>query len=231
VVNPILVALDYSTAEEAGDLAVSVLPHVGGFKVGLELMMSVGPDVVRQISDLGLPVFADAKLHDIPNTVRGATHALGRHGARWVTVHASGGHEMILAGVEGLKSGSDGAGGVLAVTVLTSLDQTTLGATGVGRPVGLQVESLTSLAESAGAEGVICSPLEIQTVKTTAPSMLVVTPGIRPVWVGSQDQMRVATPTAAIEAGSDYLVIGRAITAADDPVEAAATIADSLNRP
>lgn len=228
MVNPVLVALDLSTAEEAEDLATSVLPHVGGFKVGLELMMSVGPCIVRRISNLGLPVFADAKLHDIPNTVQGAAHELGSHGARWVTVHASGGPEMIQAGVEGLERGSAGLGGVLAVTVLTSLDQSGLAATGVDRTVDQQVEKLTSLAEAAGAEGVICSPLEIGTVKTTSPSLLVVTPGIRPIGVGSQDQRRVATPSAAMESGADYLVVGRAITAAADPAEAAAAIARSL---
>lgn len=225
--SPILVALDFPTSGEALDLARELQPHVAGFKVGLELMMSEGPGVVATVASLGSPVFADAKLHDIPNTVAAAARALAGQGARWVTVHGSGGAAMVTAAVEGLREGSADAG-ALVVTVLTSLDAEELVMAGVERSLNDQVVAMARLAAASGAEGVICSPREVEMVKAAAPNIAAVTPGVRPVGHAADDQARVATPTEAVEAGADYLVIGRPITRAEDPVGAALAIGQSL---
>ncbi len=226
--NPILVALDVPSAEEAVRLAQAVSPHVGGFKVGLELLMGPGPATVGALAQLGKPVFADAKLHDIPNTVRAAAEALSRMGARWVTVHASGGRDQLEAAAEGLGRGAGNRpAGVLAVTVLTSLDDADLAQVGVSGSAGRQTSRLAKLAAGAGAEGIICSAKELGVVASVAPELLKVTPGIRPS-DAADDQKRVTTPEDAMARGADYLVIGRPITRADDPTEAAARIAAAL---
>jgi orotidine-5'-phosphate decarboxylase len=225
--NPILVALDVETPEQALTLARSVEPHVGGFKVGLELLMGSGPEVISRLAELGLPVFADAKLHDIPNTVERAARSIGRHGARWLTVHAGGGGAMLDAAVSGLSESASGAG-VLAVTVLTSLDDRALASIGVSATVSGQVELLAALAARSQVEGIVCSVHELSAVVRAAPGLLRVTPGVRPPGDSQDDQARVATPTAAVAAGADLLVIGRPITRAPDPVEAAYRIAASL---
>lgn len=226
---PILVALDVPTAEEAVRLAEAVGPYVTGFKVGLELLMGPGPAVVAALAADGADVFADAKLHDIPTTVQHAARQLGRLGARWVTVHASGGSVQLEAAVEGLATGAAGRpAGVLGVTVLTSSGDDTLTEIGVSGTTGKQTARLTRLAAGAGAEGVICAVKELGVVAEVAPTLKRVTPGIRPAGSATHDQRRVATPEEAISRGADYLVIGRAITAAPDPAAAAAGIAESL---
>ncbi len=219
--NPIIVALDVPDADEAVSLATQLTPYVGGFKVGLELLMSAGPDVIRRVGAVGAPVFADAKLHDIPNTVRGAAKQLAKAGARWVTVHGSGGRDMIEAAVGGLGDVS----GVLVVTVLTSLDRAQLRETGVDRSVASQVVAITEIAAGAGAEGVVCSILEAGVAKQTAPSLKVVTPGIRSSGAVPDDQKRIGTLAEALAAGADMVVVGRAITAAQDRVGAAQALA------
>jgi orotidine-5'-phosphate decarboxylase len=223
-VNPILVALDVPDAEAAVSLATQLTPYVGGFKVGLELLMGEGPDVIRRVGALGAPVFADAKLHDIPNTVRGAARQLARAGARWVTVHGGGGREMIEAAVAGLGEG-DGESGVLVVTVLTSLGEAQLKETGIDRGLESQVVAITTLAAQAGAEGIVCSVLEAGAAREAAPSLKVVTPGIRSSDAALDDQKRVGTLTEALDAGADMVVVGRAITAAADVVAAARALA------
>ena len=229
MIAPILVALDVPTADEALALAQEVEPHVAGFKVGLELMMGSGPGVIGSLADLGKPVFADAKLHDIPNTVRNAARRLGEHGARWVTVHASGGEAMMTAAVEGLDAGAGArASGVLAVTVLTSLSDHDLRRIGFDHSTEEQVIKLALMADSAGVEGAVCSPHEIELIRDRAPRLVTVVPGIRPSGSDAHDQARVATPEEAIRRGATYLVIGRAITAAPDPGVAAAEIASSI---
>jgi orotidine-5'-phosphate decarboxylase len=227
--NPILVALDVPSAEEAVRMARSLAPHVGGFKVGLELLMGPGPAVVAAVAEPGKPVFCDAKLHDIPNTVEQAARQVGRLGARWLTVHAGGGEAMMTAAVAGFASGAGGRDvGILAVTVLTSLDAAALTSTGVGATPGRQVARLAKLASSAGVEGVVCSVKELGDVAQVAPQLLNVTPGVRPVGADAGDQARVATPQEAMSRGADLLVIGRPITRAVDPVAAAAEIAASI---
>ena len=227
--NPILVALDVSTAEEAVRLAERLAPHVGGFKVGLELLMGPGPAVVAAVRRFGRPVFVDAKLADIPNTVEAAARQLGALGARWVSVHASGGLDMIKAAVAGLKEGARGnETGVLAVSVLTSLDGANLASVGVSGTVGKQTARLARLAAAGGAEGMVSSVRELGDVGQVAPGLLRVTPGIRPAGAAADDQARVATPAEAIKRGADLLVIGRPITRAKDPVEAAKAIGREL---
>ncbi len=227
--NPILVALDVPTAEQAVRLATDLSPHVGGFKVGLELMMGPGPGVVAAVGKLGQPVFADAKLHDIPNTVHGAARQLGLAGARWVTAHAAGGEAMLEAAVAGLEAGAGArSSGILAITVLTSLDEAGLVATGVGSTPGKLTARRARLAEQSGCEGVICSARELGVIADVTPRLLKVVPGIRPPGVALDDQARVATPEEALRRGADHLVVGRAITTAPDPVAAARDLAERL---
>lgn len=223
MVSSLIVALDVPSLEEAIPLAESVQPEVGGFKVGLELLMGEGPRAISSIAGLGLPVFTDAKLHDIPNTVGRAAAMVRAAGTRWVTVHGAGGVAMIEAAVEGM-----GGVGVLAVTMLTSLDGSDLAEIGIGATPPDYVAAIAGLAVEAGCEGVICSPGEILTVRSTQPSLKIFTPGVRPATAEAGDQKRVATPERAIADGADYLVIGRPITAALDPTLAAREIAASM---
>jgi orotidine-5'-phosphate decarboxylase len=226
VTNPVLVALDTPTAEEAVRLAKAVSADVGGFKVGLRLLLGPGPATVAAVADLGKPVFADAKLHDIPSQVEAAARRLGEFGARWVTAHAAGGPAMLEAAEAGL--GSVGSGRVLAVTVMTSLTEADLIAAGVGSTPGKLSARMSKLAARAGCEGVICSPRELGVVGEVAPGLLRVTPGIRPAGPGDDDQARVATPVEALGWGADWLVIGRPITSAADPAAAAAAIWEEI---
>jgi orotidine-5'-phosphate decarboxylase len=210
-VTELYVALDFPTLEEAASLAEDLLSHVDGFKVGLELLLGTGPSAITTIAELGLPVFADAKLHDIPNTVERAARRLSSTGARFVSVHASGGRPMVDAAIVGF-----GGKGILAVTVLTSRAD----------PLG-DAATLSELAAEAGAEGVVCSVSDLTKVKMVAPGLLCVTPGIRPSFP-SDDQVRTATPEEAAMAGADIIVVGRPITRSTDPVGAARALAASL---
>lgn len=225
MVSPIVVALDFPELGPAREMALELSDHVAGFKVGLELLTGVGPAAVSEIAGLGRPVFVDAKLHDIPNTVERAAARIRAAGARWVTVHAAGGEEMMRAAVTGMAGK-----GVLAVTVLTSVDQRGLAAVGIDASLIDQVLRLTALAESAGAEGVVCSPGEAGAIKSARPGLSLFTPGVRPEGSSLHDQKRVSTPAEALAAGADYLVIGRPITAAPDPGAAAREIASSITR-
>lgn len=228
---PFVVALDMATAEAAVRLAQRLAPHVGGFKIGLGLLSGPGPATVAALTELGRPVFADAKLHDIPSQVESAARNLGRHGARWVTAHAGGGRPMLEAAASGLASGSGDMGGILAVTVLTSLDEAMLANVGITGSPGRLVARMAKAAAAAGAEGVVCSPLELGIVADVAPELRKVTPGIRPAGAAGDDQARTATPAEAMRRGADMLVIGRPITRAADPVAAAISIAESLASP
>ncbi len=221
--NPIIVALDFPTLEEANRLAGMLEGHVGGFKVGMELLMGEGPRAIEAIAGHGRPVFADAKLHDIPNTVERAAMRIRDAGARWVTVHAGGGLEMIQAANSGM-----GETGIVVVTVLTSLSDSDLAAIGIDASVADQVVAMTHLAASVAAEGVVCSPTEITQVKDAEPGLKVFTPGVRPGGSRPDDQKRTATPEEAVSDGADHLVIGRPITRADDPVETARKIAAAI---
>jgi len=223
MVSPVIVALDVATLEEANVLARSLSGEVGGFKVGMELLMGEGPRAISTIADIGLPVFADAKLHDIPNTVGKAAARILSAGARWVTVHGAGGPEMMESAVAGM----DGQG-VLAVTMLTSLDSSDLPQIGIPDTPAGYVATIAALAAAASCEGVICSPAEIGTVREAEPSLQIFTPGVRPGTTDSDDQKRTASPQRALADGADYLVIGRPITAAANPVLAAQEIAAAI---
>jgi orotidine-5'-phosphate decarboxylase len=221
----ICAALDFPSFAAAEGFARQVAPHVGMLKVGLELFVAEGPPAVRAAAALGRPVFLDLKLHDIPNTVEGAARSAAASGAALLTVHASGGAEMVRAAVRG-------AGGnvrVLAVTVLTSLDAGALDAIGLSGPTEAAVVRLAKLAVDAGAGGLVCSPHEVAAVRAAVgPGPLLVVPGVRPPGAAKGDQARVATPAEAVRAGADVIVVGRPLRDAADPVAAAREIAGAL---
>lgn len=228
--NPIIVALDLQTAEEAVEMALAVAPFVGAFKIGLGLLHGPGPATIDALVRLEKPVFVDAKLHDIPSQVGAAAERLGKHGARWVTAHISGGVDMLQAAVEGLSSGASGAAaGILGVSVLTSLDKAGLERVGIQRTPGQLVGKMAKVAADSGCEGVVCSPQELNVVAQAAPGLLRVTPGIRSQARGD-DQARTASPGEAIERGASMIVIGRPITRAPDPGVAAAEILADITR-
>jgi orotidine-5'-phosphate decarboxylase len=228
VVKGVIVALDMPTAEAAVGMAERVADHVVGFKIGLGLLHGPGPLLIPALTGLGKPVFVDAKLNDIPSQVEMAARRLGEHGARWVTAHVNGGQAMLEAAVRGLREGAGAApAGILGVTVLTSHDGASLAKIGIDRSPGKLVARMAKVAAAAGCEGVVSSPKELTVVADVAPGLLRVTPGIRP-FDRDDDQARTMTPAEAIERGADLLVVGRPITAADDPAAAAATIADQI---
>jgi orotidine-5'-phosphate decarboxylase len=223
----VLLALDLETVDQAVKLARVVKPYVAGFKVGLGLLHSE-PDSIERVVEVGLPVFVDAKLHDIPAQVEQAAEKLGRRGARWVTAHLSGGTRMVEAAVTGLGKGSGGRAGILGVSILTSLDQSDLVAIGMNGPIEVAVQRLVRIAAGVPVEGVVCSVHEVSIARETAGDLLMVTPGIRPSAVESHDQKRTATVEAAVRAGADYLVVGRAVSSAADPAGVAAAIAEEV---
>jgi orotidine-5'-phosphate decarboxylase len=226
--NPVFVALDTPDLDRALALAEAVKPYVGGLKVGLEFITALGPDAVRRVVDTGLPVFADVKFHDIPNTVAGAARALAGLGIAMFNVHASGGQAMMRAAAEAIAPLTPRPL-LVAVTVLTSLDDAVLDCVGQKGPAAAQVGRLAALAKASGLDGVVCSAHEIATVKKAAGAdFLTVVPGIRPAGSAAGDQKRVMTPKQAVAAGADILVIGRPITGAADPAAAAKVIAEEL---
>jgi orotidine-5'-phosphate decarboxylase len=220
---PIAVALDAPDADTAARWARAVSPHVAVVKVGLELFCRVGPDVVELVRG-DCSVFLDLKLHDIPNTVAGAARSVAGLGVRYLTVHASGGADMVRAAVDAAPDVT-----IAGVTVLTSLDTATLQAVGLAGPPHDAVRRLAALAVGAGAGALVCSPQEVAAVRAeVGPDVVLITPGVRPAGASVQDQARVATPQDALAAGADLLVIGRPITGAPDPARAAAQIAADL---
>ena len=221
----ICAAVDFASWREAEPFARAVAAEVGMLKVGLELFAAEGPGVVRAVAALGRPVFLDLKLHDIPNTVEGAARSAAESGAALLTVHASGGEEMVRAAVRG----ASGRLRVLAVTVLTSLDDDSLGRIGLAGPAEVAVLRLARLAVGAGAAGLVCSPREVKAVRDAlGPGPLLVVPGVRPPGSPSGDQARVATPAEAVKAGADVVVIGRPLREGSDPARVARSIAATL---
>ncbi len=231
--NPILVALDVPDAARALALADRLRGAVGGFKVGKQLFTAEGPAIVRQLAERGDKVFLDLKFHDIPNTVAGAVAAAVRTGAWMVNVHCSGGSAMMRAAAEAAGTAAATAGVprplVIGVTVLTSLDAAALAEVGVARPVMDQVVSLARLAQTAGLDGVVASPLETAAIRAACGAFAIVTPGIRAAAAaGGDDQARTMSAAEAVTAGATYLVIGRPITGAADPRAAADAIAAQI---
>lgn len=232
--NPILVALDVESAGKAIELADALRGSVGGFKIGKQLFTAAGPAIVRELTSRGDRVFLDLKFHDIPNTVAGAVQSAVATGAWMVNVHASGGGAMMKAAADAARKTAAALGQprpmVIAVTVLTSMDDTTLADIGVTRGMLDQVVHLARLAKDSGLDGVVASPQEVKAIREACGAdFQIVTPGIRPAdQQGKDDQARTLTPAEAMAAGSTYLVIGRPITAAPNPREAAETIAATL---
>lgn len=226
--NPVFVALDTTDLNRARDLAARLMPHVGGLKLGLEFFSAHGPDGVRAFKQMGLPIFLDLKFHDIPNTVAGAVRAAAGLGVDILNVHAAGGAAMLKAAGEAARSVNPNAK-VIAVTVLTSLSDADLDTVGQRGPAQDQALRLATLTRDCGLAGVVCSAHEIAILrKAMGPDFLLVVPGIRPKGAAVGDQQRVMGPKEARDLGAGILVIGRPITEASDPVQAARDIAQNL---
>jgi orotidine-5'-phosphate decarboxylase len=220
--NPILCAIDTTEMSRAHALTAAVSGAVGGIKLGLEFFVAHGPEGVRAVAASQATLFLDLKLHDIPNTVAGAVRAALVLDPLFITLHSAGSTAMMRAAAEARGSRRTK---LLGVTVLTSLDDSDLAATGQTGPTEAQVRRLALLAKSAGLDGVVCSPQEVAMLRQACgKGFLLVVPGIRPAGAAIGDQKRVQTPRAAIEAGADYLVIGRPITEAPEPAAAARAI-------
>ncbi len=230
----IIIALDVQTKEE-GIALVGRLKDARTFKVGLELFTAEGPAMFRKLKVLRKDVFLDLKLHDIPNTVAGAVRSACRLGVQMMTLHTSGGREMMVRAAEAAKTAAEVGRGprpmLLGVTVLTSLKGADLEEVGMSSDVASQVLRLAGLAKAAGLDGVVCSPQEIEALRREfGRELVIVTPGIRPVWAAAQDQKRIMTPAEAVAKGADYLVIGRPVTAAPSPNEAFLRIVEELDQ-
>ena len=229
--HPVIVALDVESGSRALALADTLHGTVGAFKIGSRLFTLEGPDLVKRLVDKGERVFLDLKYHDIPNTVAQAVESAVATGAWMVNVHASGGVPMMQAAARAGREAAAKLGRpaplLIAVTVLTSMDEPTLASVGVTRPLDAQVETLARMAREAGMDGVVASPLETAAIRNACgPDFVVVTPGIRGASAGTSkdDQRRTMTPIDAIRAGSSYLVVGRPIIGAADPRAAAEAI-------
>lgn len=232
--NPIIAALDVSSEQQAVKLAQQLAPAVGAFKIGSELFTAAGPEIVKKIRATGADVFLDLKFHDIPNTVAKAIASATRLDVQMLTLHTSGGGEMMRAAEKSAHDTAKSLGRpaplVLGVTVLTSSSHETLTEIGCEADTEKQVLRLARLAVKSGLRGLVCSPLEITALRKILPAHIqLVTPGIRTGAEKSDDQKRTLTPHAAIAAGADWLVIGRPIYAAENPRAAAEKILESLN--
>ena len=230
--DKLIVALDFNTAEAAAHMTDKLRGHAGMFKVGMEAFTSEGPMLARYLIDSGEKVFLDLKFLDIPNTVRGACRAAAKMGVSLLNVHALGGRKMLRAAVEGATEGASAGRPrplVLAVTILTSLAAEDLDELGIAGPPESAVLRMARLAQSEGLDGVVASAKEVSALRRECgPDFVIVTPGIRPAGAAANDQSRTATPKSALDAGADYLVIGRPITAAPDPATAAKAILEEM---
>lgn len=230
----LIVALDVDTTAEAEHLVAQLHDYVGVFKVGMQLYNSEGPEVLQRLHALGGRIFLDLKLHDIPNTVGQAGAVLTRHRVFMYNVHTAGGREMMQRAVEATVKEAEALSIprplVIGVTVLTSISQDILEKEiGINRDVKDQVVKWALLAKEAGLNGVVASPKEITAIREACGSdFVIITPGVRPAWAAANDQKRVMTPGEAMQAGASYLVVGRPITAAFDPVEAAKRILEEM---
>lgn len=231
----LIVALDVDTASKALDLVKQLREVAGMFKIGSTLFTAVGPQIVKEIIASGARVFLDLKFHDIPHQVAGAARSAAELGVSLLTVHASGGPEMMKRAAEAVAEVGERTGtarpAVLAISVLTSVDSAILSQIGVSGSPTESVMRLVRLAETSGVDGVVASPQEVTAIRSAIsnPNFLVVTPGIRP-GTSADDQRRVATPKAALAAGASYLVVGRPITGAPDPLAAARAIVAEMEQ-
>jgi orotidine-5'-phosphate decarboxylase len=225
----LIVALDYPEGAPAVGLVERLEEMCCWYKVGLELYLAEGNDFIHELHHHGCSVFLDLKLHDIPNTVAGAVRSVAETGAEMLTVHASGGPAMLRAAAEAAAEFNH-APQLLAVTVLTSMDSEQLSAVGVASPADAQVLRLAAIAAKAGITGLVASAQEAAKLRQSFPAATLVVPGIRPAGTEPGDQKRVATPAAALAAGASYLVVGRPITQASDPVTATRAILDEMHQ-
>jgi orotidine-5'-phosphate decarboxylase len=224
--NPLIVALDVPDENAALRLVEELADAVRFYKIGLQLFTRCGPRVVEAVKGTGAKVFLDLKFHDIPNTVRHSVESAGALGVDMLTIHLCGGATMIRAAADGARGSS---ALVLGVTVLTSSNRETLREVGIEAMVEDQVLRLARLATENGVGGIVASPLEVSLLRQVhGGGLTIVTPGVRPDWTAANDQQRTMTPKAAMQAGADYLVIGRPITAQPSPREAAERILDEL---
>jgi orotidine-5'-phosphate decarboxylase len=224
----LIVALDLPTATAARDMVTGLGDSVSFYKVGLQLFIAEGPSLIRELVSSGKQIFLDLKLHDIPNTVASAVNALGDLNVRMLTVHTLGGTKMLRAASEAAAA-LPSRPIVLGVTVLTSMDDSALRELRINDAASDQVLHLAALAQSAGCGGVVASPREAAAIRNLAgPEMVIVTPGVRPIGAETGDQARVATPQDAIRSGATYIVVGRPITGAEDPRQAAESILAGL---
>jgi len=231
--NRVIVALDVATLSEATDLGRRLAPHVAAVKIGSQLFTAEGPRAVHAMHELGLRVFLDLKFHDIPTTVAGAVASAKNLGVWMLNVHCSGGAAMMAEAAKAVSvANTSGRPLVLGVTILTSLDEASLQATlGTLRTLREEVQHLARQAQAAGLDGVVASPHEIVDIRQACgPGFLIVTPGVRPADADRGDQRRVMTPGEAIWVGADYVVVGRPILSAKDPVEAAQRISEECMR-
>ena len=226
----LIVALDVSSTKEVEEAVDRLGNFVSFYKIGLELFSAEGPDVVRAVTARGKKVFLDLKLHDIPRTVERAVLSGAELGVDLMTIHATGGRAMIKAAADAAASCGEKAPKILAVTVLTSLDQSDMDDLGVKRTPAEQVEALGKLALENGADGIVCSPMEVARMRSVlGENALLCTPGVRPAGADVGDQKRVATPASAVADGSTHLVVGRPVMQAEDPCAAAQAIAAEMN--
>ena len=225
----VIVALDYPDAASALQLVASLTPALCRLKVGKELFTRAGPPLVEELAGRGFDVFLDLKFHDIPNTVASACHAAADLGVWMVNVHALGGERMLLAAREGVERAAH-TPLLIAVTILTSMDASDLAAVGLSGSPADNVLRLATLVQQSGLDGVVCSSRETGVLRNVlGPDFRLITPGIRPLGSQADDQRRVMTPADALRAGSNYLVIGRPVTRADDPVSVLRTINSELS--
>ena len=229
----IIAALDVHTPEDMKQLVEKLGDSVSFYKVGMELFYSAGPDTVRYLKAAGKRVFLDLKVHDIPHTAAQAMKALTRLGADLMTLHAGGGTAMMRAAAEAVREEAERLGierpGLLAVTVLTSIDETAWSELGHTAGIGESVGHMARLAKAAGVDGIVSSPREAAEIRAVnGTDFVIVTPGIRPAFAGTDDQRRIAAPAQALRNGASYLVIGRPITKAGDPRAAVLSIAAEI---
>lgn len=222
---PICIALDTSDLDDAKRTIDALADRIAVFKVGLQLFTAAGPAAVEAVHARGREVFLDLKVHDIPNTAAGAVRSAFGLGVRFLTIHGSGGREMVRAAVGATEGGRPE---LLVVSVITSLDEAALQETGVRRTLSDQVDAMAELAVQEHAPGVVLAAGEVARVRAAHPDLFLLVPGMRPAWAATGDQKRTGTPAAAIAHGADLIVLGRAVTAADDPVGATDRVLDEL---
>lgn len=225
----LIVALDFSNQDEALQLVKKLDDSVEFYKVGMQLFYHAGIEIISRLADQQKKIFLDLKLHDIPNTVAGAIQSLSGLGVDMLTIHALGGSQMMNAAAEAREKYSSGKMKIVAVTVLTSIDEDQASALGWQMPISDYVSTLAGLAKESGLDGIVASPQEAMLIKEKyEKEFQIVTPGIRPVGSDIGDQSRIATPSAALLSGSDFLVVGRPITKAADPRQAAENILEEM---